>query len=184
MKKSILILTATVLVGLLSFTTATKKLTSTKTHIKFFSHTAAEDIEANNYKAVSTLDESTGDVVFSVPMQSFQFEIDLMQKHFNSKKFLDTKTYPKAKFVGKIVNLAKITFAKDGAYAATVKGTMTLHGETKEITETGTVTVKAGKVSIETSFDLTLADYKIAFDKGKPSTNIAKTVKITTKADY
>ncbi len=100
MKKSILILLGIASIGLFSFTMHTAKLTSTKTHVKFYSHTAVEDIEANNYKSTSTLDKATGDVVVVVPMQSFQFSIALMQKHFNSAKFLDTKKYPKAKFVG------------------------------------------------------------------------------------
>ena len=184
MKKSILILLAISSIGLMSFTFATQKMTSSKTHVKFYSTTTAENIEANNYKAVSTLDKATGDVVFSVPMQSFQFAIALMQKHFNSKKFLDTKTYPKAKFVGKITNLSSIKFDTDGTYPANVTGNMTLHGETKEIKETGSVIIKDGKVSVKTEFNLTLADYKIAFEKGKPSTNIAKTVKVTTTAKY
>ena len=57
-----------------SLTTFAQKQTSSTTHIKFFSSTPAENIEANNYKSVSTLDTKTGDIVFSVPMQSFEFE--------------------------------------------------------------------------------------------------------------
>lgn len=51
-----------------------EKLVSTKTHIKFFSSTPAEDIQAENTASVSTIDKNTGEVVFSVPMQGFQFE--------------------------------------------------------------------------------------------------------------
>jgi len=29
-----------------------------------------------------------------------------------------------------------------------------------------------------------LADYKVAFEKGKPSTNIAKEVEVTVNAEY
>jgi len=60
---------------------STDKLVSQKTHFKFFSHTVAEDIEAHNYKAVGTLLPDTGDIVFSVPMQSFEFEKAKMQQH-------------------------------------------------------------------------------------------------------
>ena len=73
-----------------------EKQKTSKTHIKFFSTTPVEDIEANNYATVGTIDPGTGKIVFSVPMQSFEFEKSLMQQHFNSKKFLDTKTNPKA----------------------------------------------------------------------------------------
>jgi len=35
-------------------------------------------IEANNYKAVGTIETSFGDILFSVPMQSFEFKKSLM----------------------------------------------------------------------------------------------------------
>jgi hypothetical protein len=61
------------------------RLVSEKIHIKFFSTTPAEDIEANNYSATSTLNTSNGSVAFSVPMQGFEFEKRLMQRHFNQE---------------------------------------------------------------------------------------------------
>ncbi len=92
------------------------KLVSSKSHVKFFSTTPMEDIEANNYASVSTINTETGEVVFSVPMQGFEFEKSAMQKHFNSENFLDTKSHPKSKLVGKITNLDEIDFSKDGEY--------------------------------------------------------------------
>lgn len=181
MKKSFLTILALVTVSLTAFA---QKQTSTKTHIKFFSSTPAEDIEANNYKSVSTLDTKTGEIVFSVPMQSFEFEKALMQEHFNSKKFLDTKTNPKAKLTGKIANLDKVNFEKDGTYTNAVEGDLTINGVTKPIKENVTFTIKSGKVNLTSKFNVTLADYKVAFAKGKPSTNIAKTVEVSVEAYY
>lgn len=157
----------------------------TKTaHIKFFSHTDIEDITANNYAVISTIDPNSGEVVFSVPMQSFEFEKALMQKHFNSKKFLDTKKHPKAKFKGEITNLSAINFDKDGTYKAQLEGEMTIHGVTKKVRENGTITVKGAKITVDAKTTIKLADYEIAFEKGKPSTNIAKIVDVTLKAEY
>lgn len=185
MKKTIVISFACIaLIALSAFTTTSGKLTSKKTHLTFFSHTDVEDIKANNYKTVSTLETVTGDVVFSVPMQSFEFEKTLMQKHFNSAKYLDTKKYPKAKFTGRITNLSEVSFAKDGAYSVVIKGDMTIKGETRIITEKGTITVAGSTVRLKSKFNLKLADYKIAFEDGKPSTNIAKTVEISVDAEY
>ena len=181
MKKSILTLLA---VAAISLTAMSQKIVTSKSHIKFYSHTVAEDIEANNYKAVGTIDPSTGTVVFSIPMQSFEFEKSLMQKHYNSAKFLDTKQYPKAKLKGNITNLTEVNFKKDGTYSATVKGDMTLHGITKSVTEKSTITIKSGKVYVVSKFNIILADYKVAFVKGKPSNNIAKTVEVTLNAEY
>lgn len=185
MKKTILTMMVAGLVAITTaFTPAGGKLISKNGHISFFSHTDVEDITANNYKVVSTIDPTTGDVVFSVPMQAFEFEKALMQKHYNSDKFLDTKTYPKSKFKGKIVNLSDVNFSKDGVYKATVKGELELHGVTKSVTEQGTVTIKGEKATVDLKMNVTLADYKIAFEKGKPSTNIAKTIEVTVKAEH
>jgi polyisoprenoid-binding protein YceI len=161
-----------------------QKQKTSKSHIKFFSRTPAEDIEANNYASVGTIDPATGDIVFSVPMQSFEFEKALMQEHFNSKKFLNTKANPKSKLIGKISNVDAINFSKDGTYEAEVTGDLTINGVTKPITEKATVVVKDGKINLNSKFNLTLADYEIAFKKGKPSTNIAKTVEVTVEAEY
>jgi len=185
MKKTILSIMVAGLVAITTaFTPAGGKLISKTGHINFFSHTVVEDITANNYKVVSTLDPSTGNMVFSVPMQAFEFEKALMQKHYNSHKFLDTKTYPKAKLKGTITNLSDINFSKDGTYNANIKGELELHGVTNQISEKGTITIKGDKVTVDAKMTITLADYKIRFEKGKPSTNIAKTVDVTVKSVY
>ncbi len=171
-------------IGFTAFSTSADKLVSNKTHIKFFSTTPAEDIEANNYASVSTITPSTGAVVFSVPMQGFEFEKAQMQKHFNNDKFLDTKKFPKAKLTAKIVNLDEVDFSTDGTYKAQVAGELSIKGVSKEIKEMGTVTVKGDEVSVMSKFNVTLADFGVSFKKGKPSTNVAKTVEVTVHAVY
>ena len=183
-KTNLFSVTAALLISLTTITATAQKLVSSKTHFKFFSTTPAEDIEANNYKTVGTIETSTGEIVFSVPMQSFEFEKSLMQEHFNSKKFLDTKTNPKGKLVGKITDLSQVDFDKDGSYNVDVKGELTINGVTNAITEKATITVSSGKVALESVFNITLVDYEIAFEKGKPSTNVAKIIEVTAKADY
>ena len=180
-KKSFLTIVAFVAISLTAFA---QKQVSTQTHMKFFSTTPAEDIEANNYKAVSTLDTNTGDIVFSVPMQSFEFEKAKMQEHFNGKKFLNTKANPKAKLTGKIVDLNNVKFNEDGSYTANVEGDLTINGVTKPIKEKVIFNIEGGKISLTSKFNITLADYEIAFKSGKPSTNIAKTVEVTAVANY
>ncbi|HET6243137.1 MAG: YceI family protein [Bacteroidetes bacterium] len=185
MKKSIIILAFSIALTIIAgFKPVAQKLVSTKSHIKFFSHTPAEDIEANNYKMVSTIDTQTGNIVFSVPMQSFEFEKSLMQKHFNNADFLDTKVHPKAKLTGKITNLKDIKFDKDGVYTAIIGGELTIKGVTKAIKEKGTITVKGSIVEVNSKFNLKLADFGITFAKGKPSTNIAETVEVTVYSAY
>jgi polyisoprenoid-binding protein YceI len=183
-KLSVLVSSLVLLASITAFSQTSGKLVSDKANIKFFSHTTVEDIQANNNTSVSTINKANGEVVFSVPMQGFEFEKALMQEHFNSDKFLNTKAFPKAKLKGTITNLAQVNFAKDGSYPATVEGEMTIKGVTNPFKSTGTITVKGNKAEIQSKFNITLADYKITFVKGKPSTNIAKTVEVTVLADY
>ncbi|MBK7683931.1 MAG: YceI family protein [Bacteroidetes bacterium] len=84
-------------------------------------------------------------MVYSVPMQSFEFEKALMQKHFNSGDFLNTKKFPKAKFVGKITNLSNINFTKDGTYPATASGELTIKDISKSVSEKGTILLRMAK---------------------------------------
>lgn len=184
MKKSILLSVVTIVLFSVSTFAQSTKLVSKKSHITFFSSTPAEDIEATNTASVSTLNKETGAVVFSVPMQSFEFEKSLMQKHFNSNKFLDTKTHPKAKLIAKIVNLDQVDFMKDGTYTANVEGELAIKGVSNPVKEKGTITVAGNAVMIKSTFNLVLAAYEITFVKGKPSKNISKSVEISVNAEY
>ncbi|MEA1786742.1 YceI family protein [Arenibacter sp. GZD96] len=184
MKKVSIIALAFSVFVISAFSALEDKLVTKDAHISFYSHTPVEDIVANNYKVVSTINTTSGDVVFSVPMQSFEFEKALMQKHYNSADFLDTKNFPKSKFTGKITNLTDVNFKKDGTYAVTIKGNLTIKEDTKPMTEKATITVTGNKVSLDSKMKVTLGDFGITFTKGKPSTNIAKDVEVTLKAVY
>lgn len=184
MKKVTIVSIFLVLLTMTAFKPIADKLVSKDAHISFYSHTTVEDITANNYKVVSTLDTATGEVVFSVPMQGFEFEKTLMQKHYNSKNFLDTKKFPKAKFTGKIKDLSSVEFATNGRYEVAIAGQMEIKGETKPMDEKATLTVQEGQVTLDAKMDMVLGDFGITFSGGKPSTNIAKSVEVTVKAIY
>ncbi len=183
-KVSIVIGSLLLILSISAYGQGAEKFVSSKAHVKFFSHTALEDIEANNYTTVSTLNKESGKVVFSLPMQGFEFEISMMQKHFNSKKFLDTKSFPKAKMTGTITNIDEIDFSKDGKYPASINGELTIKGITNSINESGTVVVSGNSVEVQSTFNVTLADYDITFIEGKPATNVAKVVEVTVNAEY
>lgn len=184
MKKLTFVFITLLAFALTAFQPVATKFISKAGHISFYSHTPVEDITANNYKVTSTIESSSGEIVFSVPMQSFEFEKALMQEHYNSKDFLNTKAFPKAKFTGKITNLGSIDFGKDGKYDADVTGELTLKETTKPVITKGTITVKGTTVIVDTKFNLTLADYEIVFKKGKPSTNIAKEIEVTVHTEH
>jgi len=186
MKKlnSILILAIAILA--FSFNTnAQERYVSSKTHIKFFSTTPVEDIEAHNYAAVSTLNTNTGEVVFSVPIQSFEFEKAMMQQHFNNEHFLESNVYPKAKLKATITNIDEIDFTKKGEYKAEIEGEMTIKDKTNPVKETGTITIKGKKMTVNSVFSLTLADYGIAFDESEMvAKKISKSIEVTVITEY
>jgi len=161
------------------------KYVSTKTHIKFFSTTPVEDIEAHNYATVSTIEPSSGKVIFSVPIQSFEFEKAMMQEHFNNEHFLESSVYPKSKLIATITNLEDIDFTKNGEYKAEIEGNMTIKDKTNPINATGTVKVNGQILTINSTFHITLADYGIAFDESEMvSTKVGKSVEITVIGEY
>lgn len=133
----------------------------TKTgHIKFYSETPIETIEAHNHAVNSALNPASGDFVFKVLIKSFEFEKALMQEHFN-ENYLESDKYPNATFKGKLADVDGLDFCKDGSFEVLIKGDLTIHGVIKNIEEKGTFTVSEGKIQGQSVFNVLLEDYKI-----------------------
>lgn len=150
--------------------------------VSFYSEAPTEKIEAHNSQATSVFVSSTGNFEFAVLMKAFEFEKALMMEHFH-ENYAESDKYPKSVFKGVITDISSVNFSKDGVYPVNYKGTLTMHGVTKEITGKGTMEVKAGKVIATSTFMVLLADYKIeipALVKDK----VAKEVKIVVNATY
>ena len=148
--------------------------------ISLFSSAPIEDIKAATTTGASVFDAASGQIDFSVTIQSFQFEKSLMQEHFNSD-YMESDKFPKAVFKGKIQE--HLDLAKDGSYPVTVAGDLTVHGVTKPRTIPGTITVKAGAIAITSEFMVKCADHDIKI----PSIvfhNIAESIKINVSAAY
>jgi hypothetical protein len=156
--KKIIIVFAGILMTLNSFSQA--KVYSTKSAtIKFFSNTPLEKIEGVNSQVVAKLAEN-GQIGFMLLNKGFKFDNSLLEDHYN-ENYMESSKFPKVDFKGNITNIATVNFAKDGIYPVTVKGSLTIHGVTKEITEVGTIEVKAGKVSAKSVFKIKVKDFGI-----------------------
>lgn len=154
----------------------------TKTgRILFFSTTTLENIEAVNKSVVALLDSKTGDIQFSVLMKGFEFKKALMQEHFN-KNYVESHKYPKAEFKGQVINNAEINYGSDGNYPTTVKGRLSIHGQSRDIETPGTIIIKDGKLSMKSIFNVTVADYNISIPKIYRD-NIAKTIQVTVNCN-
>jgi polyisoprenoid-binding protein YceI len=172
--KTIVIIAAVILATLPA---AAQRYVTKNGFIRFYSEAQMEKIEASNRQVNAAIDMNTGDFVFKVLMKSFVFEKALMQEHFN-ENYVESDKYPNATFVGKVTNLKDVNLAKEGIYNVEVAGKLTIHGETKEIREKGTLEVKGGAIFAKSKFNVLLSDYKISI----PNTvvnNISKTIEVT-----
>jgi len=125
------------------------------------SPSSPEQILAKNEKATSVIDLGTGAIQFAVLMKAFLFEKALMQEHFN-ENYIESDKFPKADFKGQITNMNEVSLEKDGVYPVNVKGKLTLHGVTKDVETTGTLTVKDKSiVSGKSEFVVQLSDFGI-----------------------
>ena len=141
-----------------------------------------EKIEAQNTSASTVLDVATGAMEWAVLVKGFKFEKALMEEHFN-ENYMESGTHPKAKFKGKIDNLAAVNFTKDGEYKVDVSGQLEIHGVTKPVTTTGMIIVKNGQITASSKFKVLIADYGIEIPK-VVANNIAKEVEIDVQANY
>lgn len=162
---------------------AQERWTSRSGNVSFFSATPMENIEAKNNKVSSIYDASKAEIVFVVLIKSFEFEKALMQEHFN-ENYMESTTYPKANFKGKVVGLKPGDLTKPGTYPVTVAGDMNMHGVTKAVSTTGTFTVEpTGKVQASCDFTVKPTDYGIKIP-GMVKDKIAEDVKVQVRIDY
>ncbi|MBM3414719.1 MAG: YceI family protein [Bacteroidetes bacterium] len=135
-----------------------------------------ETIQAVNRTVRCVLDAANGNMQFAVLIKGFTFERALMQEHFN-ENYLESDKFPNAEFKGVVSNNATVNYTKDGTYPVTVKGKLTIHGQTNAVETSGKIVVQDGNVNATASFSVLLADYKVAIP-GVVADKVNKTVKI------
>ena len=135
-----------------------------------------EKIQAVNRTVTCVMDAANGNIQFAVLVKGFTFERALMQEHFN-ENYMESEKFPKSEFKGTIANNASVNYSKDGSYNVTVKGKLTIHGETREVEAPGKLVVQGGKIIATANFNVQLADYKISIP-GVVADKINKSAKI------
>ncbi len=150
--------------------------------ISFFSESLIENIEAHSKQVTSFIDVGAGELVFAVPMKSFQFKKALMQEHFN-ENYIESDKYPKSTFKGSVENMKAVNLQQDGVYKVKVSGELTIHGVTKPVTTDGTLEVKNGKISAKSTFTVATEDYSIEIPL-LVRNHIAKIIQIQVNMPY
>lgn len=155
-----------------------KKTTSAT--VSFDASTPADPVaKAENKTVIAAIDPKTGTVQFEAAVKNFAFENKKVEEHFNAERWLNSEKFPKFSFKGKIEDLGKVNFKKDGTYTVSVAGDLTVKETTKAIKTPATITVSGGKVSTSASFSVNLPDFGVMAD----GTKISKDAKVTVAAD-
>ena len=140
---------------------AQKKVTTSGV-ISFDASTSLDNLpKAENKTVIAAIDTQTGTIEFEAAVKNFAFANPTMQGHFNGEKWLNSDKFPKFTFAGKITDLSKVDFNKDGTYQVSVAGDLTIKDITKPLTTPGTIIVKDGVLGASAEFSVKLADYEI-----------------------
>ncbi|MEO0572076.1 MAG: YceI family protein [Bacteroidota bacterium] len=176
MKRTILFL---LLVLPLSAVFAQSRLIARQGQVSFFSYTSVENIEATNNQAFSLIDIEKKEIAISILMRAFVFKKALMREHFN-ESYIESDIFPKATFEGNIIDFDT---SLPQSQTKIVKGTITLHGVTKEKEIKTTIVNDKNQVVLTGKFSMTVADYEIKIPPIVAG-NIAKTIEVTFRIQY
>lgn len=180
MKKTIVLTALVIATGSLF----AQRKTTTSAIISFDASTSLDNLpKAENKTTIAAIDTKTGSIQFEATVKNFAFANPGMQGHFNGANWLNSDQFPKFTFKGKIDDLTKVNFSKDGSYTVPVSGDLTVKDITKPLNSQATVVVANGVISTTTAFSIVLADYAITgvpIDAGK----VAKEPRITVSAEF
>jgi polyisoprenoid-binding protein YceI len=156
-----------------------KVYTSKQSEVRFYSHAPLEDIEATSAKLKAAMKLETGKLLFVIPMNSFEFEKQLMQKHFN-ENYLESDKYPEARFDGQFT---ETPLEINGSKEVPFQGTMTIHGISRQITGKALLVQKGNNIHGQSTIKIMLEDYKIKIPR-MVIKNIAEVVEVTIKVEF
>ncbi len=127
--------------------------------LDFTSDAPLEVIKANSGKLAGVLNLSDRSFSFSIPMNSFMgFNSALQKTHFN-ENYLETETFPKSTFNGKIIE--EVDFKSPATIKVRAKGKLKIHGIEQDRIIRCTMKINHGNISVETTFTIPLEDHDI-----------------------
>jgi YceI-like protein len=131
--------------------------------VQFRSDAPLETITAESKSLRGAIDPSKKTFAFSVRINSFEgFNSDIQQVHF-LENYMEEKQFPQGTFQGKIIE--DIPFDVPGEYTVRAKGTLTIHGISKERIIKGTLHVSKNDLQLDTRFTIPLSDHGITIPK-------------------
>ncbi len=178
MRYVLLIPLLTVLLGFTTPVSTIYKTNQAKVH--FSSEAPMEIIKAESNKLVGLFNTEKNSFAFQVSCISFMgFNSELQREHFN-ENYMESTKYPKIKFVGKLVE--PIDYSSPGKSEVKVKGTLNIHGISKERTIDAIIEISGNKLIIQSQFEVPLADHNIKIPT-IVNQKIAKVITCSVKAE-
>tara|TARA_B100001063_G_scaffold36480_1_gene29999 strand:+ start:72 stop:617 length:546 start_codon:yes stop_codon:yes gene_type:complete len=139
-----------------------------------------EQIKAVNNVSTAIVDSSSGDIAILLFISAFDFEISLMQEHFN-ENYMDSSKYPKATFSGNIQNLS-LEELSEVEKEHKIIGILTIRGIKKSITINCGLKKISNGLSMKTNFSVLASDFDIKIPKVVRN-KISKEINITAEYD-
>jgi hypothetical protein len=156
MKKIILLL----LLFIINTNQAQEKVSSTNGLISFEASVPVfEAVKAINNEVKCVLNTKTGQLYFTLYINKFQFERELMKEHFNSN-YLESDRYPKAEFYG-IIEKFDLKNLSPNKRNYQIKGKIEIHGKTKKIVVVASLLKTEKGILLNSDFNLNTDDFKI-----------------------
>lgn len=156
MKKIILI--PMILASFLCFSQE-KILTKSSTITLEASLPSFQPVMGTNNNVTFVLNPLTGEIASLALMKGFEFEMPLMQEHFN-ENYMETDKYPKAVFRGQIEGFDANKLTEDYKDYP-IKGKLELHGKSKDIKATAKITKTGPRITIISDFAVNASDFNI-----------------------
>ena len=103
-----------------------------------------------------------------------------MQEHFN-ENYMESERYPYATFKGTINE--NIDFNKPGIYEVSASGVLNVHGVNQKRTLKGKLQIADSGLTVNTQFDVLLADHKIKVPR-LVFNKIAEKIAVTTSFTF
>lgn len=148
--------------------------------VSFKSDAPLELIQAKSKKLRGLIDPEKQTFAWTVEVKSFEgFNSPLQREHFN-ENYMESKSYPKASFTGKIIE--DVDFQKNGTYSIRAKGKLTIHGMEQERIIKGEMEINGDKIRVQSSFTVPLSDHNITIPKIVYQ-KIAEVIEVTVDAE-
>ncbi|MEO8535501.1 MAG: YceI family protein [Flavobacterium sp.] len=118
-----------------------------------------QPVIGTNSAVTFVLNPKTGEIACLALMKGFEFEIALMEEHFN-ENYMETDKYPKAIFRGQIEGFDANSLTGDYKDYI-IKGKLELHGKSKDISVNAKITKTGSNIAIFSDFSVNTGDFNI-----------------------